>query len=233
MPSALKLALEGLLRERALQREAPPLRGEDRRLLALATGVPVVDGLLGGGFPRGEVSEVHGPASSGRTALVLGAVGKVTASGALAAWVDPGDSLDPVSASAAGADLGRLLWLRGGGARGLSGAVAAVGTLLGSGLFDLVVLDLAGLPPRDVQGLPRATWIRLQRTVENTPGALLLLAESHVALGPGGAALALRPGELCWRGRPGPGRLFGGREAEVRAGRQGLRGATVSLLAPA
>mgnify|MGYP003297048703 CR=1 FL=1 len=43
MPSALKRTLEELLRVRRLQAEAPPLRGQDRRLSRLSTGVAEVD----------------------------------------------------------------------------------------------------------------------------------------------------------------------------------------------
>src|SRR6266571_4816756 len=110
MQSPLKIALEDLLRGRRLQAEAPPLRGEDRRLSPLPTGVAAIDALLSGGFPRGQVCEVHGPSSSGKTGLVLSLVARSTRRGALAAWVDPLDRLDPASAASAGADLARLLW---------------------------------------------------------------------------------------------------------------------------
>ena len=102
--------------------------------------------MLGGGLPRGQVSEIHGPPSSGRRALAVSLAAQVTRAGALAAWVDPADGFDPKSAAEAGVDLARVLWLRGGApaTAGLGRAVSAVGTLLGSGLFEVVVLDLAG-----------------------------------------------------------------------------------------
>ena len=56
-PAATKRELEALLRARRLQRDAPPLRGEDRRLRPLATGLAGVDALLDGGFPRGQLSQ--------------------------------------------------------------------------------------------------------------------------------------------------------------------------------
>ncbi|HUG53410.1 MAG TPA: hypothetical protein VMR21_07410, partial [Vicinamibacteria bacterium] len=206
MPSALKNALEDLLRSRRLQPEEPPLRGEDRRGRALATGIAPLDDLLRGGFPRGQVSEVHGAPSSGRTALVLALAARLTRAGSLLAWVDPGDRLDPASAAAAGVDLPRLLWVRGEGrarqGRALQAAVSAVGTLLGSGLFEVVVLDLAGTAAAALQRLPGATWIRLQRLVEDQPSALLLLADGHVAHGPAGATLALKPSAPRWSGTP-------------------------------
>ena len=223
--SALKHTLEELLRHRRLQAEAPPLRGQDRRLLPLPTGVNVVDEPLGGGLPRGQVSEVHGPPSAGRTALVLSLAARVTRSGALAGWIDPRDRFDPATAASAGTDLARLLWLRGraGSGRILSESAAATGTLVGAGLFDLVVLDLAGIPVPEIQRLPGATWIRLQRMIEATPTALVLVADGHVAHGPGGVSLALAPGSARWSGPAGPGRLLRGLVTEVRAGGHVLR----------
>lgn len=227
MGTALKAALEDLLRARRLAADAPPLRGEDRRLRPVPTGVAAIDAMLSGGFPRGRLSEVHGPASSGRTGLVLALVARSTRGGALAALVDPADRLDPASAAAAGVDLPRLLWLR--GPRALAEAVSAVGTLAGSGLFEVVVLDLAGVPEAERRRLPGTTWIRLQRMVEDSPTVLLLLADGHVASGPGGVSLALAPAEPRWSGPPGPGRLLSGLAAPAAAGVHGLR-RTVFLL---
>jgi len=61
----------------------------------------------------------------------LGMIARVTAAGALAACVDPGDRLDPASVGSAGADLTRLLWLRGDRhvPRALPEAVSATATL--------------------------------------------------------------------------------------------------------
>jgi hypothetical protein len=235
MPSALKLALEDLLKAQRLTADGPPLRGEDRRGTPLATGVPGLDELLYGGLPRGQVSEIHGPASSGRTGIALAVAARSTRAGALAAWVDPQDRLDPRSAGDAGVDLGRLLWLRGATSarepRSLLAAISAVGTLLGSGLFELVVVDVGGIGRSGLQRLPGATWIRLQRMVESQPATLLVVADAHVAHGPAGVSLALRGAGASWSGVPGPGRLLRGLTAEVKAGRQALRGTAVELRA--
>ena len=249
MRSALKSALEDLLRARRLSADAPPLRGEDRRLRPVPTGVAAIDAMLFGGFPRGQLSEVHGPPSSGRTGLALALLARSTRAGALAALVDPADRLDPASAAVAGVGLPRLLWLRGPrqgietprgspapatalrypGPSALAEVVAAVGTLAGSGLFEVVVLDLAGVPEAERRRLPGATWLRLQRTVEDTPCVLLLVADRHVAAGPGGVSLALAPAGPRWSGPPGPGRLLRGLAAQASAGRHGLRRAELLL----
>ncbi len=74
-------------------------------------GVAAVDALTGG-LPRGALSELCGPVSSGRTSVLLAAMAEATRRQELCALVDVTDSLDPQSASAAGVDLDHLLWIR-------------------------------------------------------------------------------------------------------------------------
>jgi len=75
------------------------------------SGIAALDGLTGG-WPRGCLSEICGPASSGRTGLFLAALANSTQRGEVCALVDAGDALDPASAEAAGVDLKNLLWVR-------------------------------------------------------------------------------------------------------------------------
>ena len=76
---------------------------------ACAAGAPGV----GGGLPRGQLSEIAGPRSSGRTTLLLQVVAAATRRGEIAALVDTFDRLDLASVVSAGIDLDRLLWIRG------------------------------------------------------------------------------------------------------------------------
>jgi hypothetical protein len=207
MPSALKIALEDLLRDRKLAPEALDLRLRDRRLDPFSTGISALDKRLAGGFPRGQTSEIHGPLSSGRMAVALGVARATTRQGRCAAWLDTADGLDPVSAHDAGVDLSHLLWLRGN--RNLTEALKALGVLLCSGLFELVVFDLIGMPLPAIRCLPAATWLRLQRMIEGSPAALLLLAENHCFRSSGGKTIALRPSHALWSAQ-GPGRFLSG-----------------------
>jgi recA bacterial DNA recombination protein len=77
----------------------------------VSSGIAALDGLTGG-WPRGCLSEICGPASSGRTGVLLAALARSTQNGEVCALVDAGDVLDPASAEAAGVDLGKLLWVR-------------------------------------------------------------------------------------------------------------------------
>ena len=77
----------------------------------VSSGIPAIDTLTGG-LPRGCLTEICGPASSGRTTLLLAALAAATQRGEFCAVVDASDALDPQSAMAAGVELDRLLWVR-------------------------------------------------------------------------------------------------------------------------
>lgn len=79
------------------------------------SGIPALDALTGG-WPRGCLSEISGPASSGRTGILLAALAASTQKGEVCALVDAGDTLHPASAKAAGVAMARVLWVRCGGA---------------------------------------------------------------------------------------------------------------------
>ena len=94
--------LESLLRSRNLDRtlttSLPALDPADDAAAA-PTGVTAFDAWLGGGFPRGQVSELTGPRSSARTSLLLQTLAAATRRGELVALVDALDMLDVATAS--------------------------------------------------------------------------------------------------------------------------------------
>ncbi len=79
-----------------------------------SSGIAELDALTGG-LPRGCLTEICGPASSGRTTVLLAALAAATRRGEYCAVIDASDSLDPQSVADAGVDLDRLLWVRCGG----------------------------------------------------------------------------------------------------------------------
>src|SRR5580765_8526337 len=76
-----------------------------------STGIPALDALTGG-LPRGCLTEICGPASSGRTGVMLAALAAATSRAEYCAVIDASDSLDPSSVVASGLDLDHLLWVR-------------------------------------------------------------------------------------------------------------------------
>jgi hypothetical protein len=78
-----------------------------------STGVPQIDAMTGlGGIPRGALTEICGPASSGRASVMTSLLAEATRKEEFCALVDASDSFSPHSAAEAGVDLQRLLWVR-------------------------------------------------------------------------------------------------------------------------
>ena len=106
-----------LLRSKIQATLAPHLRTElEFRPYAspdlVASGISELDALVGGGLPRGALTEVCGPTSSGRTSLVYSVLAQMTQKQEVCAFVDVSDSLDTESLASAGVDLTRILWVR-------------------------------------------------------------------------------------------------------------------------
>ena len=200
--------LESILRARQLDRTLttalPPLDPRDESALA-PSGVTALDARLGGGFPRGQLSELAGPRSSGRTSLVLRMMAAATARGELVAIVDALDMLDVESAASAGVNLSQLLWIRGHvvvnpglcrdlNQRALEQAIRALTLVLQAGNFGLVAFDVAEAPADAVRRLPFTTWMRLQRIIEGSRTACVLAGSEAMARSSAGLTLRLAAG---------------------------------------
>ena len=175
----------------------------------VSSGVAAIDALTGG-LPRGCLTEICGPASSGRTTLLLAALAAATRRGEFCVVVDASDALDPQSAAAAGVELERLLWVRCGedspqdhrnpkrnkvelnsknripsrtdpSEHRLEQVLRATDLLLESGGFGLIVLDLGDLPPQAARRIPLTTWFRFRRAVEHKPTILLAIEQQPIA----------------------------------------------------
>lgn len=151
----------------------------------VSSGIAAIDALTGG-LPRGCLTEICGTASSGRSTCMLSALSAATGRGEFCAVVDASDALDPQSASAAGIEFDRLLWVRCGEssthAEGrLEQMLRVTDLLLESGGFGMIALDLGDLPPQTARRIPLATWFRFRRAVEPTPTVLLALERQSIA----------------------------------------------------
>lgn len=191
--AVLESALRARKLDRTLTTAVTPL---DRSNVSFAsTEITALDDCLRGGLPRGQLSEIAGPCSSGRTALLLTLVAAATRRGEIAAVVDTCDRLDVASALAARADLDRLLWVRGDATgpmdRAVDRALKALTLVLQAGGFGVVALDLADVPALALKRLPFTTWMRVQRMVEGRDTACVLVVPEPLARSAGGVTLTL------------------------------------------
>ena len=168
-----------------------------------------LDARLEGGIPRGHLSEVVGPRSSGRLAILVSALAAATSRGEAVALIDPLDMFDPVSASACGLDFQRMLWIRGEASssarvslsceygtlqKSLDRAVKALNIVLQAGGFGVVVLDLGEVAAHTIKRLPYTTWLRLHRVIEGSETACVLIGSEPIARSAGGVTVQLAPG---------------------------------------
>ncbi len=127
--------------------------GETRKLHVerIPTGALPLDVALGGGLPKGRVTEIFGPESAGKTTLALHAIASIQSEGGTAAFIDAEHALDPAYAAAIGVDIDSLLI-----AQPDSGetALEIADQLIRSSAIDIVVIDsVAALVPRaEIEG---------------------------------------------------------------------------------
>ncbi|MGD9904972.1 MAG: hypothetical protein AB7U83_16015 [Vicinamibacterales bacterium] len=214
-PVPARAAVESLLRARKLDRTLTSSRLPEASEPGVPFDIRPLDAYLQGGVPAGQLSEVVGPPSSGRTSVVWQWLAAATRRGDTAALVDTFDRFDPESAAACGIDLDRLLWVRGqaisktGGAvdpvwlpgvrtvegpgtmveRTVDRAIKALNLVLQSGVCPVVVIDMADVPPTALRRIPYTTWLRLQRVIEGGDTTCVVLAPEPLARSAGGVPL--------------------------------------------
>ena len=216
-------AAEAALRARHLDRTlttALPSRERAETAVA-ATAIEGLDACLRGGLPLGQLSEIAGARSSGRTTLLLHLLAAATQRGEIAALVDTFDCLDVASAESAGVVLERLLWIRGDATpavlpdRSIERALKALNLVLQAGGFGVVAIDFADAPPAALNRIPFTTWPRIQRTLEGRETACVVVGPQPLARSAGGLTLSIA-GRPRWDGAADCSRRLAGADVVVR-----------------
>ncbi len=129
---------------------------------SISTGALSLDIALGiGGLPRGRVTEVYGPESSGKSTLAMHVVAEAQRNGGICAYIDAEHAMDPVYAQAIGVDIDQLLISQPDTGEQ---ALEITDMLVRSGAIDVVVIDsVAALTPRaEIEGEMGDTHVGLQ-----------------------------------------------------------------------
>src|SRR3954469_15394080 len=114
---------------------------------SIPTGALALDLALGiGGLPRGRVTEIYGPESSGKTTLAMHVVAEAQRNGGICAYIDAEHAVDPIYAAAIGVDIDELLISQPDTGEQ---ALEICDMLIRSGALDVVMIDsVAALTPR-------------------------------------------------------------------------------------
>ena len=214
MPRVARAELESLLQTRKLDgtltSSAVWRQGVEDGLAP--TGLPELDEALGGGLRRGQLSEIVGSRSSGRTTVAAAIFAAATARGEIVALIDTHDRFDPASAAAYGVDLSRMLWIRDRG--DTLRALKAVNLVLQAGNFGVVAFDLADVRGPELRQFPFTTWMRLSRVIEGSQTVALLIGAERLTRSPGGVTIALDRKDagatIQWSGQGDRARLLRG-----------------------
>ena len=201
--AALRLQVESALAGRVI---SPFRLREPEPTCTVPTGIPALDESTGG-LPRGSLTEIYGPVSSGKTSILLSTLAGRTRNAEACALVDAQDTFDPNVAQTAGVHLEQVLWVR---CRSLDQALRSTDLLLHGGGFGLIALDLADAPARVVRQIPLNVWFRLRRAVESTPTILLVLSQESNAKTCASLVLRLQKETAAWslHSRNNAGRIF-------------------------
>jgi recombination protein RecA len=121
--------------------------GPLEEIAVIPTGAITLDVALGvGGLPRGRVTEIYGPESSGKTTLALHVVAEAQRLGGIAAFIDAEHALDPIYARKLGVNIDELLISQPDTGEQ---ALEITETLVRSNAVDVIVIDsVAALVPR-------------------------------------------------------------------------------------
>ena len=135
----------------------------------LKTEIDALDQILGGGLPKGSITELITPQfSAGSASLIHALLQSTQRSRQLVALIDGRDSFEPCGAD----NLEHLLWVR---CTNAQETVKAADLLLRDGNFPLVMVDLVLNSAPELRKIPQTNWYRLQRLVESVPTACLIL----------------------------------------------------------
>ena len=129
---------------------------------SVSTGALALDVALGiGGLPRGRITEVYGPESSGKSTLAMHVVAEAQRTGGTCAYIDAEHAMDPVYAAAIGVDIDQLYISQPDTGEQ---ALEICDMLVRSGAIDVVVVDsVAALTPRaEIEGEMGDSHVGLQ-----------------------------------------------------------------------
>src|ERR1700730_7112421 len=142
------------------------------RSLCLPTGWSALDSLLGGGLPKGAITQLLIPNISSGGAIVLHEIIEAMQEiSQYVALIDSKNCFEPV------VDHPLLLWIR---CHNVLQALKATDLILRDGNLSLVILDFKENPDRELKKIPGSAWYRFQRIIEENRNTLLTITRHPI-----------------------------------------------------
>ncbi|MBV8377785.1 MAG: hypothetical protein JO279_12370 [Verrucomicrobia bacterium] len=152
------------LRQILAERYPQPRRA---RSSYIPTGWAPLDNLLGGGLPKGAITQLLVPNLSAGGAMVLHEIIETMQDlSQYVALIDSKDCFEPV------ADHPLLLWIR---CHNILQTLKATDLILRDGNLSLAILDFKENPSQELRKIPASTWYRFQRVLAENRSALLAI----------------------------------------------------------
>jgi recA bacterial DNA recombination protein len=142
------------------------------RSLSIPTGWSPLDTLLGGGLPKGAITQLLIPnISSGGTIVLHEIIEAMHRGSQYVALIDSQNCFEPV------VDYPLLLWIR---CHNVLQALKATDLVLRDGNLSLVILDFKENPDKELRKIPGTAWYRFQRLAEENRNTLLAITRHPV-----------------------------------------------------
>jgi recombination protein RecA len=192
---ALDLAVKQIEREHGKGSIMRLSDDPNRDVEAIPTGSLALDSALGvGGIPRGRITEIFGPESSGKTTLATHIVAEAQKLGGTCAFIDAEHAFDPNYAEQLGVDIDELLISQPDTGEQ---ALNITDTLVRSGALDVIAIDSVSalVPQAELEGDMGDTHVGLQArlmsqalrklagTINRTKTALIFINQIRMKIG--------------------------------------------------
>jgi hypothetical protein len=173
------------LRRQISKRWPESLPKDFDNLSTIATNIPDFDSILPkGGLPAGELIQISGAISSGKTYFLFKILEGLETSKGLILYFDLTGEISPQVIKTSGLDSTRFIHLR---SKSIQASLRAAEVLFGNKEIKFVVFDLVGFKDQ----IPKVLILRLKRAVKKTKGIVFFLTDENYQ-GLAGSITALR-----------------------------------------
>lgn len=149
-------------------------------------------------YLRGSITEIAGSDSSGKTALIIAALGELTRNGEVCAIVDISNSFDPETALLNGLILENILWIKCGGE--LENGFLITDYLVQAKGFGAIWLNLNFVTREQIRLIPSSYWFRFRTGIRGCPTILIVTSKKSILGSASKKSYQIKKRMVIWNG---------------------------------